>query len=351
MTDYNYEYAEEELEKFKIPELRQIAKSYKLKITNLRKKEIISEISLYQKVLKIFSLQPEIKLTKFNLLPNDLLRLISEYLEPCDIINFCRLNKRSYTNICQNDKFLVHLGHKYLTAHDDRLPKTEYILERIHETRNISDASSYGYEKKLEYLYHKNKQIPGSFHDALIPAVKSGYLDIVKYLSPVNLSGHKLDKSALKYALDIAIKYDHLNVVKYLVSQGANIHDTDEAALRITSLYGHLDIIKYLVEQGADVHADDDQSLVFAAEHGYLPIVQYLVEHKANIHGQDDAALRYAASNNHLDVVRYLLSQGADIHTRNDYALREASRKSHSKITEYLLSVGGFSPEILEKYK
>ena len=62
-----------------------------------------------------------------------------------------------------------------------------------------------------------------------------------------------------------------------------------------------------------------------------------LLARGANIHDDDDAALRLAAGSGRLEMVAFLLDNGADVHAQNDKALREARRNRNTAVVALLL--------------
>ncbi len=298
----DFEYTPDELNDLEISLLNQIARDYNLNINKLSKSKIIS---------KILNYQDKISVKKFDLLPNDILRLIGEHLDICSLVRFCRISRKLQQSICQNDRFLKNLGHRYLTEHDNRLPETNKILKNIYADRDLSVVVREGYEKRMIYMNKHGANIDANYEYLLRQAAARGYLDIIKYLISKSNTIHS--KDIYSDALVQAALNGHLNVVKYFTEENyprADINYKDDWALRIAADDGYLNVVEYLVEHGADIHAVDDYALRWAAANGHLPIVKYLVEHGADIHVDNDWALKNAEQYNHSDVVKYLISQG-----------------------------------------
>ncbi len=192
---------------------------------------------------------------KFASLPSDIYRLLGDYLHGIDICRLRKVNKRTYAAI--NQKYLYSLLHSELTDHDERLPKTNKLLE-LDRDYDIHDVIEKGYEKKVNH-----------------------FIEDLGYISKINDNISK----------DLAYEYGYLG---------------------LASDWGYLDIVKYLVSQGADVNEFGGDPLSRASERGYLSIAKYLVSQGADIHAREEDALDQAILNNRGDVVKYLLSEGAD---------------------------------------
>jgi ankyrin repeat protein len=80
---------------------------------------------------------------------------------------------------------------------------------------------------------------------------------------------------------------------------------------------------------------------------GRLSIVRLLVDNGANIHDDDDAPLRLAVSYNHTAVAEYLINLGADVNVHDSYPLRAAIGHSNHHIVRLLLDKGASTDGIV----
>lgn len=177
----------------------------------------------------------------------------------------------------------------------------------------------------------------------LTRAIEYKYWKLATYLvehgADVNVH---VDNSHWKTPLTEAILHKHFDLAKLIVDKGAN---SLYEALFYAIKSGSLDMVRYLVEHGADVNERDyDTLLMRASECGNLNIVKYLVECGAKIETPVcDSALKHAIEHHHLDIVKYLLKHGADKskqyynwHTPMQIALYA----EYQDIVEYLKSQG-----------
>ncbi len=283
----NFEYTNDELSNFSVKILKEIAKTYNLKPGNINKTELIKKIENYQRDIEIKKSKKSTKLSnslgKFNYLPLDILRLTGSYLHLCDLIKFCKLNKKSYTNICQNNIFLRDLGLAYLTGHPERLPESNKILDDIRKKDDDYYDISRGYEKRIK--------------KSITEFRLSRDRNMLNYLSKFNYP------DIIGYLLSLATPNERQEVIDSLFSGAAR--------------YRNLELIKYLVSIGADVHLHDDLAIVYASQYGDLPMAKYLIGQNADVNTEREGRITplvTAVEHNHLDMVKYLISVGADIH-------------------------------------
>ncbi len=256
----NYEYSQDELTDYTKATLLQIARDYHLSISkNVDKKYIIGKILNYQSTHG-----------QFNQLPIDIIRLLAFYLDICDIIHLCRLNKRLTSAICHNDRFIQELGHLRLTREDKRLKKRDifrhvYFMSIMND---IHEAAHLGYLEAVKRIVNKLKKnnknidyLSYSFSQAAI----SGFFDIMDYL--ISLGYDPRDHSYL-IIHDLLINspnYD-VQVLDYLVSKGVDIHEDNDDHFMEAVRSNNLEVVKYFIQHGSDIHAFNDRALIFAEE-------------------------------------------------------------------------------------
>ncbi len=279
----NYEYSQIELDDFTKEILLSIAQAYSLKIPSYyTKRGIVEEILKHQKSIE----QPEISKVKptksisktsaqkrstgFNFLPAELYLLLAQYLKPEDILQFSYLNKRIRNLICRNNNFLKYLGHKYLTANDNKLPANKNILKEL-------NALIEEIRPNIWYFFNGNTRNKGKYAFAymrnLIGFIRRGYDSLFKYyytdestrvINDYKTSyGNKKCKVKdfiLNHGLYEAVEQNNFDLVKYLVANEnkaiylnpcmqSSIGRTYLGdAIGLASFRGYTDIYKYLSE-------------------------------------------------------------------------------------------------------
>ncbi len=241
--------------------------------------------------------------SKFNCLsnlPGDILHLLAFYLDGCQIIKLCRLNKRVNNHLYRNQIFLKELGHQRLTTEDDRL-SNKNILKEINNKCLVA-ASSDGYLILVQYLI--SKYVDVSYDLLLAHAARSGHLDIVKYL--ISLGA---DVSAfLNRAVQLASRANRWEVVKYLISHSADIPISSTTVLGIAIINGHKALVEYLISVGADIQTCNRFVIKYAARNGHTEIIRYLISKDVYIKRVVENALLVAIEDNHLEIVNRLKS-------------------------------------------
>jgi ankyrin repeat protein len=170
---------------------------------------------------------------------------------------------------------------------------------------------------------------------ALIEAIHSGCLDIIKYLVEDCIVNIHDDND---YALRYSVIYNNIEVVQYLIQQGADIHAGGDIMLTASAENNNIDMLMYLIKQGADIHANDDIILIAMAWHGHLDIIKYCIENGANILAHLDDMLQLSAENGHLCVVEYCIGHSIDLDITS--ALQISVKSGHLNIVKYLVKQG-----------
>lgn len=213
-------------------------------------------------------------------------------------------------------------------------------------------------KKVLWFLEEKGLFTSEMKTQMLIKCSMEGRYDLAEYLLSIGVEGRtKLpldihdDEDA---ALRMASKHGHASIVKLLLDHGADASAQDHAALCLACKVGHEEIVKLLISNGkSDIHARNELPLNWAAEFGNTSIVKLLISPEllaelgnknsirpAEIHNGDDYALRWAASRGYTSTVKLLLENGANVNAENDYALRHAVKYGHVSVVELLLKHG-----------
>ncbi|KAJ2759681.1 hypothetical protein H4S06_002109, partial [Coemansia sp. BCRC 34490] len=108
-----------------------------------------------------------------------------------------------------------------------------------------------------------------------------------------------------------------------------DIHDDDDAALRIAAGRGQTGVVRILVCAGANVHVLGDEPLALAAGNGHTPAVRELLRSGAHAHADNSRALRTAimGGDANADTIRLLLDAGARVSALDDSCVLAACYK------------------------
>ncbi len=347
ITPSNLGYTVDELKDYDYSDLLQVAAHYGIKINkNASSKNIIRKILDFQRSLK--------KYGKINYLPTDVLTILGEYLSICDIIRFCRINKKMNGSLCQNRLFLRNIGHMYLTERNERLPSITEILETIYYFDNISEnskqygkklyhAARQGYEKVLEKLVNKygsrsliNKQSTRS--QALIDyiynlAIMNGYLDIIDYA--ISMNGI-LDMDLISSA----VANGNIDVINHLIDKYPGDYELLRRVLNSAAWAGDKKLFDYILSLiPEDILLDlidNSRTVTNAAQSGNLGMLEELVDLGANINANSDT-LENAIRSKNLDVIEYLIASGVNTH---GITVTDAVASGNLAIVKYLESLG-----------
>ncbi len=309
----------------------------------------------------------------------DVDRIIFNNLSDKDILEVYKINKYTYSKVCDEIFFrnLVYERYPGTVKYKDYVKISTWKSYFITNVYYVDKLKNYKYDHErhkkfemcpeLEYLARKASQKPEDNKlykgRALIEASRIGNLTLVKYIAE---RGKPVQKFHLNNALTEASRNGHLSVVKYLVEREPNIDRALKCALQNNYLhvaeflidftdnmdivnsqlewsceYGFFSIVNFLVEHGADIHYNEEYALAIASRHGYIQVVKYLVEHGANVQAQNNQALRLANSFAYFDVVYYLIEKGADINVlpNNDIVDIQKTIPNYEK---YLIGAVGF---------
>lgn len=135
----------------------------------------------------------------------------------------------------------------------------------------------------------------------------SNIRQVNQYLSTLQLSREERIRRFIekhgRNSTNIFIQNKDLFGLKYLLDKNFVSANT---ILIQSSKYGYLEGVEFALHHGANIHESDDASLRLAAEEGHLQVTQYLVLHGANRHARNNEALRLARLYGHWDIVIYL---------------------------------------------
>ena len=153
--------------------------------------------------------------------------------------------------------------------------------------------------------------------------------------SYVNKKLEKTNRQGGDAALQIAVKSGNLDIAKYLIEHGADSQDVLISAAEL----GNLERIQWPIEQDANILKNGESALYSAAEYDNWEIVQWLVEQGVNL----QTALNPTAENGNLEMVQWLVKKGADINAKMDdgeTALHAASKNGHWETAQWLIENG-----------
>jgi ankyrin repeat protein len=153
-------------------------------------------------------------------------------------------------------------------------------------------------------------------HTALLHAIRSDYLDIVKLLvrrgAPVNVMSPETPLTA-------AIIRRHLDIAKFLIESGANVNLADgngNLPVKMCLEQHNFKIINCMVANGLKVDATlANTLLVWSLEKEKVNLVKHFIENGADInqkHKNGQTLLSIALKNSDLQSFRLLIESGAD---------------------------------------
>ncbi len=231
---------------------------------------------------------------KFERMPKDILQYLAISLDLPEILALYSTSKKFNKYICQKELFWMNKLIKDFDINIEEIP------------------IRYKYKNYYEYILRIKRQLKSKeiyLNTITEDAIKSSDLAL---LNIVIKDGEDKD-----YALNFSSALCNFNFVKFLSEKGADIHNHNEAPLRIAARTGCIDIVKFFIRKGADIHANGEQALIEASYNGELDVVKYLVEGV---------------------IVDGLRSKGADISVKNYKAIRYAKKEGENGIVKYLKS-------------
>ena len=178
-------------------------------------------------------------------------------------------------------------------TNDGNLERVKCLLNRFPMLINRTDLKNL---EHLGHLYHWNFGTgAGAGEQAMLIAMTSGHLDIVKYLTEEvigidKVSGllfHNEGNVGKITPLHFAAKKGHLDIMKYLMEEvtGINKEPKDNFELRpihYAAMNDHVDIMKYLMEEVTGIEKEPIDGfgmrpIHWAIEGGHLDSVKYLM--------------------------------------------------------------------------
>lgn len=178
----------------------------------------------------------------------------------------------------------------------------------------------------MQWLYNRGVRHCPSPSDVVNFAVRTGNLDVVKWL-------HQRFSSRFSVkAMDNAARGGHLNVVEWLHenrSEGCTTNAMDWAAC-----YGHLEVVKWLHEnrrEGCTTKAMDS-----AAHYNHLDVVKWLQKNRSE--GCSSEGYLKAAKDGYTGVIRFLYDN--KVCRALGMELRAAADRGHDEMLKVLIEKG-----------
>lgn len=243
-------------------------------------------------------------------IPNELLLLIAQYLNPKDLNSFIQTNRHL-------SFLLANMLHRL--AVQDKIGLAALLW-----------AASKGHEPLVRLVLEQGARVDerdGEGHTALHRAASEGHENIVRLL---------LEKGADLYART----NDESTVLHWAVSSRS------DTVARLVLMSGLRAEINFQSFEGADdSHLYRGTALHWAAIGGYEAMAKILLEEGADTSLRDNTgktALIWAADFGHEAVCRVLLEKGADIDARDEYGFTALDRATSggSKEIANLLKLG-----------
>jgi ankyrin repeat protein len=153
-------------------------------------------------------------------------------------------------------------------------------------------------------------------HTALLHAIDSDYLDIVKLLverkAPINVVSPETP-------LTTAIMRGHSDIAKFLIKSGADLNLVGEhgTPLNIAIVEKNWDIVKTIIKSGADVNlvSKNGTPLNMVIQEENLDIMKFLIESGADVNLNDGhgTPLNIAIQKEFWDIAKFLIESSADV--------------------------------------
>lgn len=237
----------------------------------------------------------------------------------------CPLYQKPLARACRNG----HLG--IVQRLIDKNVEVDQGILRILCTKTIPDEDSSIEIKKMniiQFLATKKKIQNLNFKDLngnvpLAHAIKSNYLEIVKYLIQMNANILQLDEHDESLLLK-ACESGFLEIVKCLVEAGAiriinQFNFLGDTPLIKAAKESYSSIVEYLIASGADVGVRNHQgrtAFVEALIRGDKDTIQVFTEKEITVETRDEddwTPLMRACENNSIEEYKALIKKGANI--------------------------------------
>lgn len=223
------------------------------------------------------------------------------------------LTNAAYQGNYERVKFLIennqhdynHCLAMYYATEQGHLDIVRYIIEKYEEIRPfdksglIETAAANGRLGMIQYLCDNSENITIT-QEAMINAIKGGYLTVLKYLIKMAFP----DINVISNLLEQTAHYGQFEIFQYLMKFGIKGRYT---LLNDACIGGNLDIVKYLVEHG---YTGTESIMKTCIYNNNLDIIKYLNENISFNEWltKNSMWLNLAVAFGHFDIVRYFWS-------------------------------------------
>ncbi|KAI9930280.1 hypothetical protein ASPWEDRAFT_148048 [Aspergillus wentii DTO 134E9] len=291
-------------------------------------------------------------------IPDELLPLIAQYLEPDELYSWTLTARRFYVvliaelysiAVSRDEEELGWSVSLILAAASNQNSAFKALLKRTKQINgaNINVDLLPG---DHDWLALKRKIIWATVHTSLLHVVcHLGNDDMIRLVMAHGADSSVCDSSGWT-PLHLAAMWDNATATRSLIASGADVniatrgggeyHELPSRALHHAIMARHPRIWKLLLEAGADPSAEYDESedsLCLAAQYGDVALVRHLLAGYDFAHQSVTNALSYAARNDDPLVGNALLNAGAAV---SDVALFQAARSDNIPMIKLLIDAG-----------
>jgi ankyrin repeat protein len=192
----------------------------------------------------------------------------------------------------------------------------------------------------------KKLKMTNVFNDALIAAVESGSIDLVRHLLL-----HP-DTEISPIAVKLASHSQYLDICSFLIKEmskndAADMSFENNLTLQWAVINKDTEACEAILSHGSvDPSFDQNWAIRKSSEHGSAGLVQLFLKHPAcNPSSQNNSALRSSSRHGHLEVVKALLNDTrTDPASEDNYAIRSASRNNYHQVVQLLMQDSRVDP-------
>ncbi|KYQ91190.1 hypothetical protein DLAC_08107 [Tieghemostelium lacteum] len=231
-----------------------------------------------------------------------------------DIVKFLHINRLEGCTSAGVDSALIN-GHyeiaNFLMIHRQVSISNDKDL--------IKKVASHGHMDSLNFLIQRGI----STRECLNPAIRSGNLEMVRYLC----ERHQLASDI--NSMNIAAEFGHLEIVKYLHEK--RLEGCSIRAMNMAARNGHLEVVQFLHfnrTEGCTLDAYDQ-----AAENGHYHVLKFLHNHRSEMGSQ--YTLSKVIRNGHIDIIRFLYENNKDDSFLQPY-IKETPNADNQEIKSYI---------------
>ncbi len=190
----------------------------------------------------------------------DVDRLIFKNLSNNDILEVSKINKYTYTKVCDE----IFFRNLVMKRYPETIKYTDYVIDNwtSYFLKNIYYLDKLRKEYRCKFKYNSTEISPE-----------------LEYLAR-QLNKKPENNKKFSYNRNVALRWaagnGNLVLVKYLIEKDAKISDNNYIAFKTAAKYGQLEIIKYLIDKVPNIIISE--ALKWASEKGHLSVVKYLTD-------------------------------------------------------------------------